>query len=218
MGVAQWQSADLWSQMLRVRLPSPTPLRRRPKKMNPCRQIIALFNQLNSPQKKALLTVALIRLLAPLLLFWSLPAGIFAGLLCDGFDYELLHRKLKISHSAYQINDKFFDLYWYCLIIIYLLSENLAPQLNLLFLFLFAYRLIGQIVFFTTLERKNFLFFPNLFEPLFWVWAIFPQKSLSFFIAITLSFILPLKLFNEYYTHVLQKNPRQEIARFLHKK
>ena len=127
----------------------------------------------------------------------------------DGFDGEIIKRSGYARHE-YSTYDKIMDYWWYIWIFIFVLYSN-VPVKNL-FIFLFLYRTVGQLLY--LLYRKGIIFFlfPNVFESLFYYYLIattlhqeqylFAQPLLTYvIIAFTIG-----KLAQEYIIHIKLMN------------
>ncbi len=127
----------------------------------------------------------------------------------DWGDGELF-KQAGLTHNQYSVIDKALDLYWLVWIVLYLINQN-VPSL-LVFLSLFFIRLIGQTLYFATNKVEFFFFFPNIFEMLFYVYAlslVFPSLTITTKYPIILGTVLittPLVLFREWILHVKKMN------------
>lgn len=112
----------------------------------------------------------------------------------DLFDYALSLRS-GMTWNSYQTVDKNIDILnrIYLLISSYLIFSH---PIFLLFLFLFSFRLIGDILYIFTRSEKYFFFFPNIFELFYLVYYL----SLSIFWSFLL--VIPIKVLNEYILHI----------------
>lgn len=145
----------------------------------------------------------LLRTILPLYLFINPIIGIFIAITTDLIDHEILVRWQKISRHLYQLQDKYLDQYWYLLIIIYLYINQAPPIVNIIVISTFLYRVMGQILFVKSKNELYFLIFPNLMEPYFWLYILYPNsfqnpKTLLSWTTI----ILILKLYQEYFIHI----------------
>lgn len=106
--------------------------------------------------------------------------------------------------EIYQISDKITDLITYFILLFYLFQiKYLERKKNLiLFVFLF-YRLIGEIIFFVTKERKVLVFFPNFFLEfsLLFIGMKYFNISKKFLPFLTILVII-WKILQEYYLHI----------------
>lgn len=132
---------------------------------------------------------------------WAITMSVFL----DWMDSELFKRA-GYPYSRYNFYDKLLDYYWYIFIIAYVLLK--AVPLKGLFLYLFLLRSIGQGLYFLTKKHFFFFLFPNIFEPLFWIYVLtflFPSLGLFFTypnIMWLMLILLLIKLFNEYIIHI----------------
>ncbi|MGA9348941.1 MAG: hypothetical protein WBW48_09065 [Anaerolineae bacterium] len=111
------------------------------------------------------------------------------------------------TSSQYQRIDKFLDFYWYAFILIFLLTSPPTTPLFALFVFFFLLRLPGEILFYVKDDRRIFLFFPNLFEPLFYVYVAsqksnWPSLLQPIQLAGVLLIMIPVKILLEYLLHI----------------
>ncbi len=127
----------------------------------------------------------------------------------DGFDGEILKRSGYARHE-YSTYDKIMDYWWYIWIFIFILYTNVPTKS--LFIFLFLYRTVGQLLY--LLYRKGIIFFlfPNVFESLFYYYLVanilhqeqyfFSQPLLTYVI---IALTIP-KLIQEYIVHIRLMN------------
>ncbi len=133
----------------------------------------------------------------------------------DGLTYKFwlgisTHTKL------YQYSDKFLDYVYYVGLIIYLFQADavLLP----LFVVLYIYRTIGDVIFWITYNRKVLLFFPNFFE--YFVIAYFIVEELApQYISYDLNYIVPVvggisvfKIGQEYFLHSKEGSVASEFV------
>jgi hypothetical protein len=155
--------------------------------------------------------VTLLRLVIPLFIFkWPLWGTLAAGIM-DVQDWSLIHITNASDYVFYQNWDKAMDLYYltFALITTYRWKDKIAQKVAWI---LFAWRLIGLVIFWHT-ENPTFLFiFPNVFESffIFYLLFVFIFKRTKLFISWKIAAILVIvlgipKLANEYFLHVLQK-------------
>ncbi|MFZ2024886.1 MAG: hypothetical protein WAV51_01205 [Microgenomates group bacterium] len=127
----------------------------------------------------------------------------------DGFDGEIIKRSGYARHQ-YSTYDKIMDYWWYIWIFIFVLYTN-VPVKNL-FIFLFLYRTVGQLLYLLYQKGIIFFLFPNVFESLFYYYLVahivhqeqffFAQPLLTYvIIALTI-----LKLAQEYIIHIRLMN------------
>jgi len=73
-----------------------------------------------------------------------------------------------MSDSTYQLIDKGADLFSY----VFMLLLGIRWSIKKVIIALFAYRLIGQLLFFATGEELYFFYFQNFLEPLVMAYAL----------------------------------------------
>jgi hypothetical protein len=134
--------------------------------------------------------------------FW---ASVLA-LLLDAVDGHLFSRA-GFTSAKYQRLDKFLDVYWYTVVFLFLLTHPPMTPLFALFVLLFFLRLAGEFLFCVRKDRRIFLLFPNLFEPLFCAYVVgqkfgWPNLGQPTQLAVVLLTITPIKLLLEYLLHV----------------
>ncbi|HUS59976.1 MAG TPA: hypothetical protein VMX76_01170 [Nevskiaceae bacterium] len=159
-------------------------------------------------QKIALADVILRLILGPAIFISVCLAALFTFLL-DWVDGEFFKRA-GYPQSQYSFYDKLLDYYWYIFILIYIFLYQ-VPSKNI-FLFLFLFRSLGQALFFLTKKEFYFIFFPNVFEILFYFYlftTILPKwQPLMFYpqIAYPLIIITLVVLIREYVLHIKKMN------------
>lgn len=166
-------------------------------------------------------TVA-VRLLVPLLIFKWRIMGVLLAAAADALDVVLID---SIAHmigetpgfgGSYQFFDKWLDMYYLTFAVIVSLSWKSALARNTS-IFLFAFRLIGLILFEITGIRKLFFFFPNLFENFYIFYAIadrfFPRlvPKTMLQLALVLFLLYLPKLLQEWALHYAELQPWQWI-------
>lgn len=105
----------------------------------------------------------ILRLSAISLLFFIDPIiAIAINMFLDAIDGPIYEHYLGIDGTQYQLQDKFLDLAYY--IGLFVLVLNLQLPATPMLVFLFGYRLVGQLIFFYTKKREIIVYFPNLFE------------------------------------------------------
>lgn len=138
------------------------------------------------------------------MLFWPL-FGLWGNYILDIVDGDIL-MSLGMSNGLYQTIDKSTDLVSY----FFMLILGLRWQIRKTIIFLFIYRIIGQILFFITGNEIVFFYFQNLLEPLMLIYVllIFRKKSekLAYqtykkHIKIIWAIVVVYKLWNEWYLH-----------------
>ena len=114
---------------------------------------------------KALGPISLIlRLAVPFTVFTSPYFATITILVLDWADCSFYNR-WGFNRKEYNLIDKTLDLYWYIFILIY--SFSYLPLFGLLFI-LFVYRLVGTFIYFIKRDDKIFIYFPNVFENVFY--------------------------------------------------
>ena len=131
--------------------------------------------------------------------------GLWGNYLLDVVDGDIL-LSLGLTDTTYQTIDKLADLVSY----IFMLILGLRWSIRKTVLILFAYRFIGQILFFVTGNELIFFYFQNFLEPLMMIYALILIKQKSekktyatykkyFFLIWTI--VLVYKVWNEWYLH-----------------
>lgn len=147
-------------------------------------------------------------ILGPVIFISVWLASLFTFLL-DWVDGEFFKRA-GYPRRQYSFYDKLLDYYWYIFILIYIFLAN-VPSKNV-FLILFLFRSLGQMLFVLTKKEFYFIFFPNIFEIFFYFYLltlVFPGlKPLMFFpkIIYPLTVILFGVLIREYILHIKKMN------------
>lgn len=154
------------------------------------------------------INIVLRLLLGPIIFLSVWFASVFTFLL-DWVDGEFFKRA-GYPRSQYILYDKILDYYWYVFMIVYISLAN-VPSRNI-FLFLFLFRSLGQTLFFLTKKEFYFIFFPNVFEILFFFYLgtlIFPKlQPLMLYpkILYPLAVILIGVSIREYVLHIKKMN------------
>ena len=150
------------------------------------------------------LLIVLIRLIVPLtILRWPLYGGVLA-LLADALDIVLASVIDLGGLWNYHELDKYLDTYYLALEVIVAQRWEALPRWTATALF--AYRLVGVVLFEATNVRMFLFFFPALFENFFLFVAVvlrfFPQHELTERrIALWLAILLVPKMIQEYVIH-----------------
>ncbi len=173
------------------------------------------FTKLNHLQKKLLIFNSIIRTIFPLWVFINPIQGIIIALITDGYDYYLLCRYGKISNDLYQYQDKILDYYWYVLILIYTYLYIPSIFIQLLLLSTFVFRSLGQLIYMLNHNEGIFLYFPNIQEPIFWLWIIYPSLLDQQLLFISVTVIVLIKIIIEYYVHIIHVNPVNQLLHSL---
>jgi hypothetical protein len=147
-----------------------------------------------------------LRLTTPALVFYDPFWASVLALTLDSIDGNAFCRA-GFTSSQYQRIDKFLDFYWYAFALIFLLTHPPTTLLFALFVSFFLLRLLGEILFYVKDDRRIFLFFPNLFEPLFYVYVLsqkfnWPSLLQPIQLAVVLLIIIPVKILLEYLLHI----------------
>lgn len=155
----------------------------------------------SSPQ----VIVILLKFLIPMLmLIFPFPA-VWGNYFLDVIDGDIL-LSLGLTDYLYQTIDKVADYWSY----IFMLILGLRWKIKKIIIILFAYRTIGQLLFFLTRNELSFFVFQNFLEPLVMAYTliIFKQKSETKAFQIykrhfKLIWIIVIgyKLWNEWYLH-----------------
>ncbi|MCL4364231.1 hypothetical protein M1328_03270 [Patescibacteria group bacterium] len=150
--------------------------------------------------------IILVRVLfAPLILIWPTTA-IIVSFSLDLFDGDLA--PLAVSKKQYQEIDKAADFWVYIFEMI--LGWQMFPAFRIFLLFLFAWRLIGTVIFYATGERHLFLVFGNYFENAFFV-IFFRNYLPKININILFALAFAVKAFQEWFLHVAKLSFREDI-------
>ncbi|MBI2334481.1 hypothetical protein HYU96_01640 [Candidatus Daviesbacteria bacterium] len=131
--------------------------------------------------------------------------GLWGNYFLDVVDGDIL-LSLGMSDARYQLIDKSTDFISY----IFMLILGLRWSIKKIVIILFAYRVAGQILFFTTGNELVFLYFQNFLEPLMMIYALilFKQKDekkayLTYkkHLYLIWAIVLIYKIWNEWYLH-----------------
>lgn len=157
--------------------------------------------------------VVILRILvAPSIFVWPL-LSIILSVFLDLIDADFAHKIM--SKKLYQLIDKNLDLWWFINIIIYVFIN--IPEYKIYLLFLFIYRLIGQLIYYFSKNRKVLLFFPNFFE---WVFILiffgknyFPSILEGKIYVLILIIIFIVKIFQEWFLHTANLSIREDFLK-----
>ena len=149
-------------------------------------------------------------LVAPLIFIWPL-LSIIVSFFLDLIDADFAHKV--VSKKLYQIIDKNLDLWWFINVMIY--SYIKYPDYKIYLLILFAYRFLGQLIYYISGNRNILLFFPNFFEWVFFL--IFLGKNYypsviagqTFYSILLVIFFV--KIFHEWFLHVADLSIREDF-------
>jgi len=159
-------------------------------------------------QKIVLANIVLRVVLGPAI-FISVWLSSLLTFLLDWADGEFFKRA-GYPHSKYTLYDKILDYYWYVFILIYIFLYDVPSKR--VFLILFLFRSLGQILFFLTKKEIYFFLFPNIFEIGFYFYLItllFPElDSFMYFpkIIYPLLVITLVVLIREYIVNIRKMN------------
>lgn len=149
--------------------------------------------------------VIFLKFLVPALMLKFPFQAVWGNYLLDVLDGDIL-MSLGINDYLYQTIDKFADYWSY----IFMLILGLRWNIKKIIIFLFAYRTIGQILFFATRNEQVFLVFQNFLEPLVMAYSliIFKQKTeaeafqtYKRHFKLIWAIVIGYKLWNEWYLH-----------------
>jgi len=154
----------------------------------------------------AILFIVILKVFVPASMLIFPLFGLWGNYFLDIIDGDIL-QALGVSDNLYQTIDKSADLVSY----FFMLILGLRWHIRKTIIILFAYRLIGQILFFITSNEMVFFYFQNFLEPLMLIYVllIFKQKSeakayLTYRKHMVLIWIIVIayKLWNEWYLHL----------------
>ncbi|KKR30351.1 MAG: hypothetical protein UT61_C0008G0007 [Candidatus Woesebacteria bacterium GW2011_GWA1_39_8] len=155
------------------------------------------------------------RIYFPMLFFqYHSPYLVIAIVLFDIVDAEFASNHV-LSKEWYQRMDKMMDLWWYFWILTYVVVNY--PAYSLLFIGLFVYRFIGHILIVIGVKRSVLIYFPNIFEYLFFLlFFSYTFSSLKLLIRdnnfyLSLTIIILFKFSQEYFLHVRKLSIRETI-------
>lgn len=111
----------------------------------------------------------MIRLFVGPAIFLSPIVATIGSILSDIYDGELFKRS-GYARPQYSIYDKILDYYWYIWVLLYVLLSGVPG--TYLFIALFAYRTIGQLLFFWVKKGVLLFLFPNIFELVFFYYLV----------------------------------------------
>lgn len=148
--------------------------------------------------------VVVSRVLAAIYIFFDVFWGYFFTLLFDYLDSYFLRQKAKVNWNTYQIVDKAIDLVPYSVMLIVSLHYGVFGFL----LVLFVYRLIGEILFFTTKKTWYLVLFPNFFNISFGLFIVLQEIGINFRVVsikhlVLLLFVFFFQLYLEVWLHYI---------------
>jgi len=150
-----------------------------------------------------------LRLLFGPIIFLSPIIATIGNIFLDAFDGEL-YKQSGYARPQYSIYDKILDYYWYIWILLYVLITD-AP-LKYIFLGLFLYRTLGQLLFIKFNKGIILFLFPNIFEKFFFYYLfviIIGQEDMLMSQSIIIPVLLILTIISivlEYSIHLKRIN------------
>ncbi len=142
------------------------------------------------------------RILVPFFIFVN-PFWIGILLMAlDGFDYVCIMNSKLFNKKEYQLIDKILDMYY--LAFLWFVSLNWGVTI---LIWLFLFRLVGFLGYLISGKRVIFAAFPNLFEPMFNLYAwgfVYSASFLSFLTGneiLVLGVVFLVKMAQELYLH-----------------
>lgn len=155
------------------------------------------------------ITIILVRLVVPVLVWWFPLLGSLLGILADNFDVVILDSMGVKDYTMYNPIDKGLDTYLYFIQFL-TLSRWLNTRAKKVGRWLFGYRLLGVILYELTQWRWLLVVFPNVFVTYFIVYLIClnwfkfdPMKTVKSAIIFLILLAIP-KIIQEYLFHVVQ--------------
>lgn len=165
------------------------------------------FNQ--KRYRKLVIVSNILRLLSPPFIFVTVVITTIFNFLHDVIDGEL-YKRAGYARSTYSIYDKILDYYWYLFILWYIWIHPVPNKM--IFIVLFLYRTIGQLLYLVDERDAYLFFFPNLFELFFFVYVLslqWPQLTNLFYatpLVIMFIILVPIALLREYTIHIQRAN------------
>lgn len=159
------------------------------------------------------IVITLIRLLAPFLILRFPLIGILLCMFIDMYDWQIIDTSNPQKLAFYQNWDKTLDFYYqiFIVIIVFQFKDKIARSTAI---FLFLYRSLGLMLFYTFHSRNILFLFPNLFENFvvfYLLYVMFTKKQILFTSKKLLVFILTMiaipKMLHEYFQHFLLRQP-----------
>lgn len=121
-----------------------------------------------------LVIVVCLKFIVPSFMLWVPIVGLWGNYILDVIDGDIL-LSLGMAEHTYQSIDKFADLVAYCFMFILAKRWHIRKTISILF----AYRVIGQILFFITGDERIFFVFQNFLEPLMLIYVLLILKQKS---------------------------------------
>jgi len=146
--------------------------------------------------------VVIMRILAGVYIFFDVFWGYFLTTLFDYLDSYVFREKAKMSWHTYQFVDKAIDLIPYSIMLV----VSIQSDVFLFLLILFIYRLVGEILFFTTKKTWYLVLFPNFFNVSFALFIVLQEIGIDFRVVslkhlIFLFYIYFFQLYTEIWLH-----------------
>lgn len=164
-----------------------------------------------------------LRVLAPLtVLRWPLP-GVLLSMAIDVYDWNFFDITSYDDNSVYQNWDRVMDMYFW-FVTLFMVRRWEDTTAKYLAFILFAFRMIGQILFFLTQDRSFLFFFPNFYDNFLVMYLgyvlIFKRTRLLTSIrdvVVVFSLLMIPKIIHEYFLHFLRQQPWEiyNVAEFL---
>lgn len=148
-----------------------------------------------------------LRFFAPLMVFTSPLLTIVLVLVLDTLDGVHASRG-GIKKSVYQSVDKAFDLYWYAISLMYIFSDIQFNSFKVILFMLFAFRLLGILLYWFSGKKSILFVFANFYENIFIaivLGVLVPQLHFlieSNFFVITVIVVVAAKIVQEYFAHL----------------
>ena len=157
--------------------------------------------------------LAVIRLIVPIFILRFPLLGMLASIEADILDWNFIGVISGSVNTTYQYWDKAMDFYSY-LFVVWIVLRWPDIWAKRIALGLFAYRVLGMVLFWITDKPALLFFFPNIFENfvilcliIFW---LSKKKKLNFEVwqkVLMLSILIIPKMIQEYFQHFLKHQP-----------
>lgn len=166
---------------------------------------LVLCDNKTMPSSLLITIIILLKFFVPALMLKFPLIGLWGNYFLDVVDGDIL-LALGLSDTTYQTIDKSMDFISY----IFMLILGIRWSIRKIVLVLFAYRMVGQILFFLTGQEIIFFYFQNFLEPLMMVYALilFKQKDekktylvYKKYIILIWAIVLIYKIWDEWYLH-----------------
>ena len=142
------------------------------------------------------------------LIFFKIPlyAKILIIMIIDNLDCPLIFNIEWVSckKELYQKTDKITDTICFFILLLYILKiRPFSTNYIILICILFIYRIIGVILFLLKNNRKFLFYFPNMFEAITFVLALFKHFSFlkKYMLKYLITLVVILKITLEYFHH-----------------